>query len=118
MVCDDSAVARKMAIRCLPAALQGSVQQAENGREALAHLASEHFDLLLLDLTMPECDGITVLDEIRARRYEVFVLVVSGDIQPQRKQAVKKFNTLGFLNKPVCAKQVCHILKSKQVATI
>jgi CheY-like chemotaxis protein len=41
------------------------VIEAENGREALRLLASHPFDLLLLDLAMPEMDGLAVMREIR-----------------------------------------------------
>ncbi|MCC7446261.1 MAG: response regulator [Anaerolineae bacterium] len=42
-----------------------SVAEAENGTEALAILASRSFDLLVLDLAMPEVPGATVLHHVR-----------------------------------------------------
>jgi CheY-like chemotaxis protein len=44
-----------------------SAPMAVNGREALARLEREPFDLLLLDIHMPELDGFQVVGEIRAR---------------------------------------------------
>lgn len=103
LVCDDSAIARKMVIRSLPAGLPAQVEQATDGAHALALLNSQHFDLLLLDLTMPQLDGLGVLAALKQALHEVFVLVVSGDVQPQMQARLRQYNTLGFLPKPVCA---------------
>ncbi|HYT93709.1 MAG TPA: response regulator, partial [Gemmataceae bacterium] len=53
---------------------------AENGRAALALLRSQPFDLLLLDVLMPEMDGYTALEQIKAdeRLREIPVIMVSG----------------------------------------
>jgi two-component system, cell cycle response regulator DivK len=42
-----------------------TVEEAQNGIEALQKLAHKTYDLLILDLEMPELDGIGVLNEIR-----------------------------------------------------
>ena len=44
----------------------GNVACASNGREALELLATRPFDLVLLDITMPEMDGYQVLHEVKA----------------------------------------------------
>ena len=110
LVCDDSAIARKMAIRSLPAALQNNVVQAADGQQALSILSAQRIDLLLLDITMPVLDGVGVLESIRQHMHEVFVLVISGDIQPHMQQKVRQFNVLGFLPKPVCTTQMSYTL--------
>ena len=48
------------------------VSLAQNGREALAMLRDSTFDLLLLDIHMPELDGFEVTQEIRRRERESF----------------------------------------------
>lgn len=67
LVADDNKVNRLLLQRSLQ--LQGhSVALAENGRIALEMLAREPFDLLLLDIAMPEMDGFQVLEHLRADR--------------------------------------------------
>ena len=61
LVVDDNKVNRLLLTRSLE--LQGhSVASAENGRVALEMLRRESFDLLLLDMEMPEMDGFQVLE--------------------------------------------------------
>ena len=43
-----------------------TVSRAENGRRALEMIAAEEFDLVLLDIMMPELDGYAVLERLRA----------------------------------------------------
>jgi class 3 adenylate cyclase len=65
LVADDNKVNRLLLTRTLE--LQGHrVSSAENGRVALAMLRAEHFDLLLLDMEMPEFDGFQVLEQLVA----------------------------------------------------
>ncbi|MDP3222155.1 MAG: response regulator, partial [Rubrivivax sp.] len=67
LVADDNKVNRLLMARSLE--LQGHrVTLVENGRLALERLASEPFDLLLLDIEMPELDGFAVLAALKANR--------------------------------------------------
>jgi len=53
---------------------------ASSGREALQHLAEEKFDAILVDLLMPEMDGITLAKEIRGMHQTPMLLLSStGD---------------------------------------
>ena len=63
LVADDNKVNRLLLTRSLE--LQGHrVASAENGRVALEMLRKEPFDLLLLDMEMPEMDGFQVLEQL------------------------------------------------------
>src|SRR5262245_16001232 len=79
LVADDKAVNREMLCRYV-AQLGHHARPAENGRTALALLRAEPFDLVLLDVLMPEMDGYTALDQIKAdeRLREIPVIMVSG----------------------------------------
>src|SRR6202171_5193162 len=64
LVVDDNKVNRLLLARSLE--LQGhSVALAENGRVALEMLRREGFDLLLVDIEMPEMDGFQVLEQLK-----------------------------------------------------
>ncbi|MFO1296499.1 MAG: response regulator [Rubrivivax sp.] len=79
LVADDNKVNRLLLARGLE--LQGhQVTTVADGREALARLNAEAFDLLLLDLEMPEMDGFALLEALRAdeRLREVPVIVTSS----------------------------------------
>ncbi|MDM7273736.1 chemotaxis response regulator CheY [Sulfurihydrogenibium azorense] len=62
---DDMATMRKIIKSLLTQLGYTNVDEAENGKEALAKLKQQKYDLVLLDWNMPEMDGITLLQEIR-----------------------------------------------------
>jgi adenylate cyclase len=79
LVADDNKVNRLLLARSLE--LQGHrVASAENGAIALDMLAREAFDLLLLDMEMPELDGFQVLERLArdARLRDLPVIVTSS----------------------------------------
>ena len=79
LVVDDNKVNRLLLCRSLEL-LGHEVASADNGRSALDKLRSERFDLLLLDLEMPELDGFGLLEQraIDPAMQELSVIVTSS----------------------------------------
>jgi len=80
LVVDDVEENRDILVRRLRRLGVTDVVQAANGREALERLAERSFDLLLLDIMMPEMNGYEVLDVLsgEGRTHELPVLVISA----------------------------------------
>ncbi len=55
-----------------------SVQPAMSGQEAIAHLETEPFDLLVIDIKMPDMDGLTVLRRGRELNPDLAAVVITG----------------------------------------
>src|SRR5438132_3494666 len=81
LVVDDNKVNRLLLTRSLE--LQGhTVASAENGRVALEMLQRESFDLLLLDMEMPEIDGFQVLERlINDRQLRDLPVIVTSSLE-------------------------------------
>mgnify|MGYP001453251773 CR=1 FL=1 len=54
------------------------VVEAAGGREGLARIASEHFDLLIVDIFMPDVDGLETIKRVLNHVPALPILVVSG----------------------------------------
>jgi len=54
------------------------VCQFTSSPEALIALRTEHFDLLMTDMNMPDPDGLTVIREARRLQPDIFTLVITG----------------------------------------
>jgi CheY-like chemotaxis protein len=65
LIAEDNAINRELATQML-ARLGLSATTVANGREAVAAAAAEPFDLILMDIQMPEMDGMTAAAAIRA----------------------------------------------------
>ena len=61
LVVDDSRTMRLSLIRALNELGFDNIKEAKNGRQALELVLKEHFDLMLLDMEMPEMNGMEVL---------------------------------------------------------
>ena len=95
-----------------------NIQKTSSSISALELLRAEPpVDLLLLDLSMPEIDGLQFLSELSAINFQGFVVVLSG-VAPQIIDAVEqaakryKLNYLGTLLKPISAHQFSTLLES------
>ncbi len=76
------------------------VCEAENGPAALAKLAAERIDLLLLDVKMPQMDGFEVIARLREEGLDLPVVVISGhDAVSNAVEAIKR-GAYDFLEKP------------------
>ena len=86
LVVDDVPENRDLLLRRLTRLGFVHVDQAENGVQALAAIAAQSYDLVLLDIMMPELDGFGVLEALRrdGRINELPILVISAlnEIEP------------------------------------
>lgn len=77
LIIDDEEVIRKSVSRALA---EGGIKSvsASSGPEALEILKDQQFDLALLDIKMPEMDGVSVLKELRSTHPELKVIMITG----------------------------------------
>ena len=75
--------------------------EAESGKEGLARIDDGKPDLVLLDLLMPELDGIQVLREMRQRQQQIPVVVLTADIQDSARRQCLDLGAADVLCKPL-----------------
>jgi DNA-binding NtrC family response regulator len=76
------------------------VYTATNGDEALAFLQKRDFDLVTLDMRMPGASGLDVLREIRKRKVDVDVVIISGYMNSNNSQEARNNGAVGVITKP------------------
>ncbi len=72
---------------------------AENGWMGLQRYRQEHPDVILLDLNMPELDGVTVLKQIRSVDLKQPVIILTGDCTKEMEQQVRALGVSEFILK-------------------
>jgi two-component system, OmpR family, alkaline phosphatase synthesis response regulator PhoP len=76
------------------------VTSAWNGVEALELIQKEHFDLLILDVMLPELDGISVVESIRLQNNDIPVLILSAKNSSADRVLGLKKGADDYLTKP------------------
>lgn len=112
LVVEDEEVVREAA-RSILERLGYAVVTAEDGRQGVELLrrADIHIDLVLLDLTMPVMSGEEALEQLKAIRPDVPVILSSGYDQTE---ALRRFNgkpLAGFIQKPFTAAHLAEKVK-------
>ncbi len=102
LVVDDSKVMRDMIVACLRAIPGASFTHASSGLEAIERLSLSPFELMVLDLNMPDIGGIEVLEFVRGqdtlRALPVLIVTTRGD--DESRERVLKAGATSFLAKP------------------
>ncbi|MEQ1755522.1 MAG: response regulator [Micropepsaceae bacterium] len=102
LVVDDNAINLEVAAETLLS--RGAVvDTAAGGNEALGSIDRAAYDLVLLDLTMPDVDGIAVGKAIRASKLNanVAVLLFTAADDDDARQASLEVGAVGYVSKPV-----------------
>lgn len=110
MVVDDAAFMRMKATKMLE---EGGyeVVEAATGSEAIANYQSQRPDCVLLDITMPEMDGLTALKEIRQIDPEARVAMVTAMGQQSIVMEALQAGAMDFVVKPFAAERVLDAVK-------
>jgi DNA-binding NtrC family response regulator len=99
LVVDDEKLIRMSLVDEL--ARQGyRVEEAETGGAALAKLAEDEIDLVLLDYRLPDMDGIQVLRDIAARSPDTLVILMTAYSSIENAVQAIKLGAYDYLNKP------------------
>lgn len=111
LVCDDD----RDIVRALRVYLTGegyNVLEAYNGREALEILEKEDVKLVLMDVMMPETDGITALVELR-KKSNVPVILLTAKSEYSDKVLGLNIGADDYITKPFNASEVMARVKSQ-----
>jgi CheY-like chemotaxis protein len=112
LLVEDHASTREGTSRILRA--EGAeVIEAADGTTALDLLASVNPDVLLLDMMLPDVDGIEILRQVRANPPTSLrgIFVLTGDLTRQRRDDVRRLGADGLIEKPIDVQKLIEILR-------
>ena len=89
-----------------------SVDAVYNGKDALTYIELGNYDAVVLDIMMPEMDGISVLRDIRSRNISVPVLILSAKSEVNDKVLGLDCGANYYLTKPFDAKELLAAIRA------
>lgn len=114
LIVDDEAELRKSVASVLSSTMPEfsfQIQEAASGREAVEAVAKTDFDLVLMDVRMPEMDGLEALNQIKAADPRVFVVIMTAHSNLQDAVTAIKGGAYDYVEKPVQPQKLSQIVK-------
>ncbi|TVP91757.1 response regulator transcription factor [Alkalibacterium sp.] len=111
LVVDDEMVLRMLIVDSLED-LDCTVDEAENGMEAIKKINETNYDVMILDYMMPELTGIELLGEIDSDRIkETYVLMLTAKTQEKDQVQAKEAGVDYFMKKPFSPMELYQIVE-------
>ena len=98
VVCDDEPLARERLVRIVKESGHDVVAQAKTGIEAIVAVKAQQPDIILLDIRMPEMDGVACAQELAKLQHPPAIIFVTA--YDHYAIAALKANAIGYLLKP------------------
>ena len=109
LLAEDSLLSRKIAVRIIENC-GCETDTAENGREALEKAAANSYDLIIMDMFMPEMDGGDAAAEMRKKGIKTPIVALSANQVTSEEQTQYGFND--SILKPISNTEVSRILSA------
>mgnify|MGYP003572023919 FL=1 len=100
LIVDDEEVVRLSHLRSLEST-DCNARAAEDGRQAISVMEEQDFDVVLLDLRMPDLDGMDVLKTIKQRWPSSEVVVITGYPSIETAKQAVRLGAFNYLTKPL-----------------
>jgi CheY-like chemotaxis protein len=105
LVVDDDAVVNRSITRVLSG--EGyQVRETMSGKEALAELDHQQYDLVFTDIKMPGMDGLEMTSRVKKAHPGVPVVVITGFGTEANESRAKELGVAGFLRKPLTPEMI------------
>ena len=112
LLVDDHAILRKGLIEIIREEFPNcNFFEASNGIEGLSILRKETLSLALLDISMPELNGIEVLKQVKVLGIETPIIILSMQPEEQYALRVLKAGAYGYLNKDSAPDELINAVK-------
>jgi len=113
LICDDHKIMRdglRKILQQLP--LISSIEEAANASELIQLFKQVSFDIVLLDISLPDVSGMKVLQMIKSKWKNTNVLMLS--MRPQTQYAIRahKLGASGYLTKDVSSEELLNAIKT------
>lgn len=112
LIVDDEPMTRNL-LRLMLERAGFEISEAEDGLQALLMVAERPPDLLLLDVMMPNMDGLTVCEKLRAQAETAVlpVVMLSARISPEMVKEGIKVGATRYLGKPINREELIETIR-------
>lgn len=110
LLAEDNEINREV-ITTLLQKLGGNVTCAHNGREAIEIALAEQFDLVLMDVQMPNVDGLSATRTLREHGYHVPIVALTANAFEEDRRKCIEAGMDDFATKPITREKITGLLR-------
>jgi len=110
LVVDDSLIIRKKLTKIIEKLGHEVVYGAKNGQEGIDSFISKKPDLVTMDITMPDMDGITAVKKIIEEDSEAKIIMVTSHGQEDMVIKSIQAGAVGYMLKPITEEKLAHTI--------
>jgi signal transduction histidine kinase/CheY-like chemotaxis protein/ligand-binding sensor domain-containing protein len=113
LLAEDDAVNREMTTRLLDK-MGHETQTVDNGAEAVAAVRDEAYDVVLMDVQMPEMDGLEATRRLRSEQLshgQPYIIALTASVMKEDRRRCQEAGMDAFLSKPVRREQLVRALE-------
>lgn len=113
LLVDDNADLRKLVSKTLTSLCNWQVDTADSGLAALTYLEDHRPDLILMDVSMPQMDGLTTINEIKKREQlrQIPIILITARVQNHEMNQYRHLAIAGIISKPFDPIKLPHQIK-------
>ena len=114
LIVDDELELRKSVSSILKSTLpeiEFQIEEASNGLEAVQKVHANDYDLVLMDVRMPELDGLEALEKIKEHDPSTFVVIMTAHSNLQDAVTAIKNGAYDYVEKPVNPQRISEIVR-------
>ena len=114
LIVEDSPTMRQLLVFALRRLRGVDIVEAQDGMDGLRKLASDRFDLALIDINMPVMDGLKLIGLMRGEESlrDVPVVVITTEGAAQDRERALRLGATEYLTKPIQANRVLDVARS------
>lgn len=113
IIADDHVIIRKGIIHILGGCSElCEIDEADDGQDLLEKTRKKHYDLILLDISMPGRNGIEVLKQLRIEHPKIPVIILSIHSEEQYAIRAIKSGAAGYLTKEILPDKLVHAVET------
>jgi len=112
LVVDDDATIRSILEHILNSYdIKIDVIRANNSAEALEISSGDQFDVIFLDIKMPDGNGVDLIPQLKELQHEAIICMVSAVYDNKEIKRSLDYGAVGYLKKPFTKNQVINLMK-------
>ena len=109
LVAEDNLINQKVA-RTIFKNLGYEVEIAANGVEAVDFTMKHAYDIIFMDMMMPEKDGVQATKDLRANAYQMPIIAMTANASKESKNKAIAFGMDGYITKPTKMEEIKKVL--------